>query len=358
MFHNGVMSRTVALISLLCLAACSGSSEPEQAVDAAPAPTESSTTTLATTVAPEATTSSSTTAPEETTTTVPLPVRPTIDELITSGRVLNIAHAGGDQEWPHSTFHAFDNAVTAGADVLEMDVQLSADGILVVHHDETVDRTAGATGRVDEYTFEELAALDNAYWFVPGCWSCPDRSEDNYPFRGVRTGDVPPPDGASPDDFRIVRFAEVVERYPEVAFDVEIKGSGEAAAAAAEVLAAEIAESGITESIVVVSFDDATVETFRSLAPDVEVSPGVATLAGWLLEGVPLEGYRVIQVPPMYGDLAVITPEFWEAVAAAGVTVWMWPNDAGTQENGDFYQEMIDQGVTGIIAGRPSEVPD
>ena len=53
---------------------------------------------------------------------------PTIDELLASPGPLNIAHAGGDQEAPHSTMFAFDSAVAAGADVLELDVQLSGDG--------------------------------------------------------------------------------------------------------------------------------------------------------------------------------------------------------------------------------------
>jgi glycerophosphoryl diester phosphodiesterase len=109
---------------------------------------------------------------------------------------------------------------------------------------------------------------------------------------------------------------------------------------------------------VVVSFDDATVEYFRSIAPDVAVSPGLGAMSSWLLGGEPLDpAFRIVQVPPMFGDVPVITPEFWVAVDAADVVVWMWPDDASTQENAAFYQEMIDQGVTGIIAGRPSAVP-
>lgn len=302
-----------------------------------------------------------TTAPA---TTVPEAVRPTIDELVSRavggvGReVLNIAHAGGDQEWPHSTFYAYDQAVAAGADVLEMDVQLTGDGVLIVQHDDTVDRTTNATGPVDSYTFAEIAELDAGYWFAEGCWPCHDLPDDDYLYRGVRTGDVAPPDGAEPDDFRIVRFAEMAARYPDKAFDIEIKGEGEAATAAAEVLAAEIDEHDLTENVVVVSFDDAIVEHFHALAPDVEVSPGEGTLIDWLLVGEPLDDvFRIVQVPPESAGIAVITPEFWERVDEAGVAVWMWPNDAATQENAAFYQEMIDQGVTGIIAGRPTEVP-
>jgi glycerophosphoryl diester phosphodiesterase len=315
-------------------------------------------TTMPETTMPE-TTVSQTTVPETTPpTTVPAPVRPTIDELLASGDVLNLAHAGGDQEWPHSTFYAYDQAIAAGADVLEMDVQLTGDGVLIVQHDDTVDKTTNGTGRVDSYTFDEIAALDAGYWFAEGCWPCHDLPDDQYLYRGVRTGEVPAPEGATADDFRIVRFAEVVERYPDVAFDIEIKGTAEAGEATADALAAEIDEFGLTEHVAVVSFDDQTVEYFHSVAPDVAVSPGVGAMSAWLLDGVALDpAFRIVQVPPLFGDTPVITPEFWDAVDAAGVAVWMWPNDASTQENAEFYQEMIDQGVTGIIAGRPTEVP-
>ena len=302
-----------------------------------------------------ATTVPSTTAPA---TTAQAPVRPTIDELLAREDVLNIAHAGGDQIWPHSTFYAFDRAVEAGADVLEMDVQLTGDGVLIVQHDDTVDGTTNGTGRVDSYTFEEITALDAAHWYAPGCWPCRDLPAEEYVLRGVRTGEVPAPEGVDPETLRIVSFAELVERYPDMPLDVEIKGTGEAAAAAARVLAAEIDELGVTGHVVVVSFDDATVELFRSLAPDVDVSPGVGEMSAWLLEGAELaSGTRIVQVPPMFGDVQVITPEFWSAVELAGVEVWVWPNDAASQENTEFYTELVTQGADGIIAGRPDLLP-
>jgi glycerophosphoryl diester phosphodiesterase len=365
------MQRPVLVFAVIALtAACSSSGSEGEAVSSDPssAPTEVTTAQSATTAPAPATTAPPTTAPATAppttaapttpATTMPaVPTRPTIAELVSSGRVLNIAHAGGDQEWPHSTFYAYDQSVAAGADILEMDVQLTADGVLIVQHDDTVDGTTNGTGRVDSFTFAEIQQFDAAHWYIPGCWPCRDSPAEAFVFRGVRTGDVPPPEGASADDFRIISFAELVERYPEHAYDVEIKGSGDAAAATAAELATEIEQLGITDSIVVVSFDDPTVELFRSLAPDVEVSPGVAAMSAWLLDGAPLDGFDIVQVPPFFGDVEVINDAFWERVAEAGVTVWMWPNDAATQENAAFYAAMIDQGVTGIIAGRPSEVP-
>jgi glycerophosphoryl diester phosphodiesterase len=82
--------------------------------------------------------------------------------------------------------YAFKRAVALGADMLELDVHGTADGRLAVIHDATVDRTTEGTGRVGDLTLAQLQELDAAYDFDP---------DGGYPFRGARTGDVPPPDG-------------------------------------------------------------------------------------------------------------------------------------------------------------------
>lgn len=377
-------STALIVLTLVGASACGGDDEANSANTATTATTATtaastvtatvtSTTVTSTTVTstsvppttvPPPTTASTTTAVAETavpevTMTVPdQPKRPTIDDLVARDDVLNIAHAGGDQAWPHSTFYAFDRAVEAGADVLEMDVQLTGDGVLIVQHDDTVDGTTNGSGEVTSYTFADIVRLDAAYWYVPGCWPCRDRPDEDYVLRGVRTGERPAPDGVDPETLRIVSFAEVVARYPDMPLDVEIKGEGAAAEATARRLAAEIEQFGLTDHVVVVSFDDPTIALFRSLAPDVAVSPGVGVMSSWLLGGEPLDpAFRIVQVPPMFGDVEVLTAEFWAAAADAGVEVWVWPSDWETQENADFYAALIEQGADGIIAGRPDVMP-
>ncbi|MBW3614956.1 MAG: glycerophosphodiester phosphodiesterase, partial [Actinobacteria bacterium] len=83
-------------------------------------------------------------------------------------RVLNWAHQGGSREGPSSTLFAMRKAVDAGADALELDVHMSADDVLVVCHDATVERTTDGRGAIAELTLSDLKALDNAYWWVPG----------------------------------------------------------------------------------------------------------------------------------------------------------------------------------------------
>jgi glycerophosphoryl diester phosphodiesterase len=70
------------------------------------------------------------------------------------------AHRGASLEKPENTLAAFAHALSVGADGIELDLALTADGVAVVMHDRTVDRTTSGTGEVDELTLEELRALD------------------------------------------------------------------------------------------------------------------------------------------------------------------------------------------------------
>ncbi|HEY0069050.1 MAG TPA: glycerophosphodiester phosphodiesterase family protein [Chloroflexia bacterium] len=80
---------------------------------------------------------------------------------------LLIAHRGGSLEVPENTMAAFRHAVSIGMRMVELDVQMTRDGELVVIHDETVDRTTGGTGPVGSFTLEELQRLDAGSKFDP-----------------------------------------------------------------------------------------------------------------------------------------------------------------------------------------------
>lgn len=77
-----------------------------------------------------------------------------------------IAHRGSKGTHPENTLPAFEEALKAGSDGIELDVQLSGDQELVVIHDETVDRTSDGHGLVGEFTLQELKTLDAGSWFA------------------------------------------------------------------------------------------------------------------------------------------------------------------------------------------------
>ena len=316
---------------------------------------------------PPPTTTTTPPPPTTSTTTTTEPPRPeasTLDGLLALGRPLVIAHAGGDQDHPHSTLYAYAQSVAAGADVLELDVQLTADGALIVQHDDTVDRTTGTTGPVAELTLAEIQALDNAHWFVPGLWGDRSRPAAEYVFRGVRTGAVEPPPGFTAEDFRVATFREVAERFPHHVLDVEIKiqrgPDGEedprSGIAAAEVLAAEIAELGREDSVIVACFDDGVLAAFQELAPGVATSPGSDELVAWWLAGEELHPrYRVLQVPFTYGGIEVVQPDLVDRVHGEGRHVWVWLSGTDVLEERDFYADLLSRGTDGLLAGRPAE---
>jgi len=80
-------------------------------------------------------------------------------------RLQVFAHRGGGALAPENTFAAFDNGLAKGAQGLELDVRLSADGVVVVHHDRTLERTTNLTGPIANRTAGELARADAGYFF-------------------------------------------------------------------------------------------------------------------------------------------------------------------------------------------------
>lgn len=284
-------------------------------------------------------------------------------ELLALNRPIVAGHAGGDQSWPHSTMFAFREAARAGVDVLEMDVQLTGDGVLIVQHDDTIDRTTERRGVVRDLSLGELQALDNAYWWSDE-WSSRDQPSDAYVWRGVRTGATEPPPTYTADDFRIETFRAIAEAFPDHVLDIEIKVPGTVgdpedmafAIEGARVLAEEIEALGRTDSVIVVSFNGDVIKAFRELAPDVATSPSVEELLTWFFGTDDFDEQDVVaQVPPDFDGIEVLTPGIIERVRNEGLEIWVWPNDAATQENTEFYLDIAQLGLDGIIAGHPED---
>jgi glycerophosphoryl diester phosphodiesterase len=200
---------------------------------------------------------------------------------------LSIAHQGGEGEAPSSTMYAFRRAIAAGADMLEMDVHSTADDVLVVIHDATVDDTTNGSGPVREKTFREAQRLDAAY-----------HSE----LRGVRTGDRPPPPGYSAGDFATPSLEEVLTRFPRTPVTVEIKGTSEDDSESfvrnARLLAELLQRLHRTQDIIVASFDDEAIAEFHKLAPAVGLAPGFNEVLRYLTLRIrPIDGTVALQVP-------------------------------------------------------------
>jgi glycerophosphoryl diester phosphodiesterase len=268
---------------------------------------------------------------------------------------LNIAHQGGEHEVPSDTLYGFKTALPKGVDVLELDVHLTADGHVVALHDTTVDRTTNGSGTVEQMTLEQIKALDAAYWFVPDAGTEHDRAAEEYVFRGIATGERPPPEGFEPNDFTIPTLDEVLTAFPDTLINIELKQSnstGRFEMAVADLLR----EHDRVDDVIVVSFLDHSLEVFKALAPDVHTATATVNAAAfWAstqgpLPGAPNPRHVALQVPTNFSGIPVITSDdFVKNANANGLAVHVWTiNDRATME------QLLDWGVQGIMTDRPT----
>ena len=191
-----------------------------------------------------------------------------------------LREAVGADELPGNTLYAFAESMALGVDMLESDIYRTADGEIVVNHDATVDRTTNGSGAIADMTLAELQSLDAAHWYVPGRGSPKDAAPDDYVFRGMATGEVPLTEeleeaGYTPQDFSIPTLREVLERFPDVPINIELKTGPPADPSMARDLADLLAELDRTDDVVVASFQDQVLHEFKLYAPDVHTAPAL-----------------------------------------------------------------------------------
>ena len=252
---------------------------------------------------------------------------------------LSIAHQGGEGEAPSSTMYAFRRAVDAGADMLEMDVHATADDVLVVTHDATVDRTTDGSGPVRGKTFRETQQLDAAY-----------HSE----LRGVRTGDRPPPPGYAAGDFAMASLEQVLTRFPRIPVTVEIKGDDDSYGRNARLLAELLRRLNRVEDVIVASFDDEAIAEFHRLAPDVGLAPGFNEVLRYLTLRVrPIDGTVALQIPVAFQGIKVATPGFIARAHSDGYAVHVWFSGTGSEDEAT-YNSLIDACADGLMSSKPT----
>jgi glycerophosphoryl diester phosphodiesterase len=242
-------------------------------------------------------------------------------------RAMVFAHRGGALLRPENTIAAFDHALALGVDGFELDVRLSRDGEVVVHHDRTLDRTTGVGGTVDSRTADELAALDaGARFDEPG----------GLPFRNRGVG--------------VPRLAEILDRYPRVSLIVEMKANSVELALAT---IAAVRAAGAAGRVMLGSFHRRVQRAVRTTAPELPTGAGreevrwalYRSRVGWPVRR-PL--YQALQVPEVSGWTRVVTPRFVRDVHQAGVPVQVW-----TVNREPDMRRLLAWGVDALITDRP-----
>jgi glycerophosphoryl diester phosphodiesterase len=276
---------------------------------------------------------------------------------------LNIAHQGGEDEFPSNTMYAFRKALNVGADMLELDIGVTKDGKVIVMHDTTVDGKTNGHGTVSSKTLRQIKRLDAAYWFAPGASEhySHELARRAYRFRGVATGRRKPPKDFKRSDFRVPTLTEVLKAFPRTPINIEIKGrtpdeAPEEYVHNAEVLARLLKDTK-RRNLIVVSFQQPAVDRFHELAPRIDLAPGSTGAANWLLSGgSPGPGVVAFQVPITFttgGTKLDVTTA--DNVARAHREGYAWQNwfSNDDRDAAGTWRKLIDMCVDGTMTSHP-----
>ncbi len=246
--------------------------------------------------------------------------------------VANIAHRNGHALMPANTVEAGLNALQVGADILEIDIHLTADKRLVVRHDEVIDTTTDGIGRISEMTFSEIEKYNAKF------------HEVEYPHK------------LSPLGIKIPALTALFQRIPSARYLIEIKPQDNLAS---ERLCAVVREYKLTEQVLVGSFHTSVLEHFRRICPEVPTSHGQSEVRlfyvliklglGHLYDP---PGYSM-QLPISYQGFEIVTPRLLKVAHSLNLKVEIWTiNDIETSK------KLITLGVDGIITDRPDLIDD
>ncbi|MBZ0320440.1 MAG: glycerophosphodiester phosphodiesterase [Anaerolineae bacterium] len=276
----------------------------------------------------------------------PTPMMPHAGQVDENTGPLVIAHQGGDGLRPSNTMLAFEYAVEIGVDMLEMDIHSTSDGVLVVIHDDTVDRTTDGTGKVNEMTYAEVQQLDAAYHWPTlredEGRDFTEQPEGEYPYRG--------------QGVTIPALEDVLTAFPDMPMTIEIK---QETPSIAEPFCAMLRDHDMTDQVIVASFSATAMEDFRAACPEVATSGVTDEIRQFffLNLGGQAQNYAVptslttFQVPEYYDALQVITPEFVSNAQALGIQVQAWTINTVEQ-----MERMVAAGVNGIMTDYPDRL--
>jgi glycerophosphoryl diester phosphodiesterase len=231
---------------------------------------------------------------------------------------LVFAHRGASAHAPENTLAAFELALAHGANGVELDVKLSADGEVVVIHDATIDRTTGEKGHVSKLTLAALRELDAGSFF----------SEE---FRGEK----------------IPTLAEVFETIGRrTLINVELTNYSTRNDGLANKVCDLVKRFGLEERILFSSFLSSNLKRTRGLLPD--VPRGLLALGGWMGWWARSFGFNFGDYQALHPNLEDVSPRQVARVHRLKRRVLVW-----TVNTSDDMRRLISWGVDGIFTDEP-----
>lgn len=252
-------------------------------------------------------------------------------------RPLFFAHRGGSLLRPENTLTAFEHGLSFGADALELDIQQTRDGELMVIHDPTLDRTTNGSGSVAAYTLDDVRAIDAGYTFTADGGA-------TFPYRG--------------QGITVPTLREVFARFPGIRINIDLK---ESTPNREERLWALIQEFAAEDRICAGCFTHAALARFRRLTGGrvaTSASPrevrsflfaaATHTTSWWLRPT-----YDALQVPDTYGALRIVSRTSVIAAHRIGIDVHVW-----TVDDRAHMRALLALGVDGLMTDRPDLLAD
>lgn len=236
--------------------------------------------------------------------------------ILPGGRTHNCAHRGASGQAPENTLGALERAIALGADMAEVDLRLTADGLLAVIHDATLERTTSGRGRVADHAMADLARLDAGSWFEPA-WC----------------------------DQRVPELGQALSLLRgRLRLNLELKPDGRPEAMLDELLR-QLARHDMAAQCIVTSFDADLVDELKARAPHVAAGYifGPGDLPGWAFSA---------KVEVLSAEQSLVDAAFCEFATAAGKSVHVW-----TVDEPAAMRRFATLGVDAVITNHPERWP-
>jgi len=238
-----------------------------------------------------------------------------------------IGHRGNGAHAPENTLASFREAIALGVDAIEFDLRVSRDGVLMVFHDATLERTTDASGALSDHTAAELGQVDAGANFTPDAGR-------TFPWRGRGV--------------TVSTFDAIVESLPSaLPFIIELKTP-----AATELVRAAIARHGIAARVIVAGFDPAATRPLRGAGFALGAStPDVVRLVlPALLRRQPgARPFQALCIPPRWNHIPVPIAALARALRGSGTVIHVWTINDPADAIG-----LWNVGVQGILSDDPA----
>ncbi|MFI5366844.1 MAG: glycerophosphodiester phosphodiesterase [Candidatus Binatia bacterium] len=238
-------------------------------------------------------------------------------------------HRGAAGLAPENTLPSFALGVALGADLLELDVHASRDGVIVVFHDPDLERTTNGGGALRDHQWSALQQLDAGYRFT--------RDGRDFPYRGH---------GVS-----IPTLETVLRQFPQTRCNIEIK---QEEPAIVEDVVRLIHRLDAQRRVLLAAEHDSIMQRIRQHAGDIPTSFSAAEVVDFVgrLSASSFADYhpagRALQIPPRFQEIELVTAESVAAAHRCGLEVHVW-----TINERDEMERLLALDVDGIMSDLP-----